>query len=1053
MRLLLRDLQPGHDYAVQVRSDVGDAVSAWSPKLEFTATVNDVKPAVPQNVQVTAIGGDTFVVTWDAVTEKVNGKPLRTLKDYRIRVTSDLPKYIGDQMTYRRTPERFEFLISMNREVFPHEGATRVGFEVRAEDTSGVKGDYSEIIYGEMNQPDPPIIDSAEGIVDGIDIKWHSDDVTVTKYKVYIGQENGFEPTLDNLVWEGDATAYTYMTGTYFEHHIAVTALNDLNVESQPAYAVATPISPFVWDDQPPAIPTNFVVTPYTEEGKTGFSASWDWTTDMENPENDDLAGFRLRGRRTNAPVNPMYTEWFTNNPTLDPADNPFQEYIYDIYRIVGPEVRDTKVPIDNNFQSYTFELQAFDETQNGTEWVTTTAGAGDGAPPGAPTVNVRSDQSSLNFEIGGTLEADVDGGYGVWHYSVSSDPAFPVEEPPVTFNYDTGNKALVITGLISNTTYHYKVSVTDAEGLTSSETTGSVDTLAFPLPPGPKNGKVPAQTTGLSTEALLGSVLIEWDAVTTDEDGEAQSDESPIFYEVHGSTTTGFTPDETTLITQAGGTAAQVAKIAGSTIDFNTIYYFKVIAKDADGLGASSAEVSGTSRQVEGEEVESISAGKITTGSLASAVITMGPGGVIESDNYVAGTSGYQLSEAGLIIHDGTVSASAISAGTISGTTINVGAGGVINVDSTAEIKSNNYSAGSTGWRLGSTGLEINDGSMSASNITGGYLSAGIIYVSSGGGIYDANGYWSITPSSINIQNGSINAAAITSGTLRSNTYSVDENGNTNSSYWAWSFDKQGDAVLGNAYVRGRLVVGSGAIQSSYYYPGSSGWSIDDNGLVYFNNATISAGNFKSQNSGNRVELGDTGGNDEVDELRMWNSGTVSSIRNPSHQPGSIYISLYGGGSFTFDQSSDGHNYMQGGSFRGRIKFTTGGNDEIQMRTSSDGGYADMRANRVTYAVLDQQSFAKYKDDVEQTEIVDPAKILKTNGMHKWTWKDSNAKGQGLLADKMPEFLQTETGFDMTATVGFLWESLSQAYTRIEKLEREIEKVAPGLDKTAGSD
>jgi hypothetical protein len=96
-----------------------------------------------------------------------------------------------------------------------------------------------------------------------------------------------------------------------------------------------------------------------------------------------------------------------------------------------------------------------------------------------------------------------------------------------------------------------------------------------------------------------------------------------------------------------------------------------------------------------------------------------VGTGGAIQSTGFNAST-GFQLSSSGLIIRGAgnTVDASVLKGGTITGTTINVGAGGVLNVDSTASIKSNNYLAGSSGYSLGSAGLELNDGTVDAKTL-----------------------------------------------------------------------------------------------------------------------------------------------------------------------------------------------------------------------------------------------------------------------------------------------------------------------------------------------
>jgi hypothetical protein len=94
-----------------------------------------------------------------------------------------------------------------------------------------------------------------------------------------------------------------------------------------------------------------------------------------------------------------------------------------------------------------------------------------------------------------------------------------------------------------------------------------------------------------------------------------------------------------------------------------------------------------------------------------------IGAGGAIQSTGYNPGVTGFKLSNTGLVVEGAgnTISASAMKAGTITATTINIGATGVLNIDSTGVVKSNNYAAGTTGYQLSNTGLEINDGSIDA--------------------------------------------------------------------------------------------------------------------------------------------------------------------------------------------------------------------------------------------------------------------------------------------------------------------------------------------------
>lgn len=123
-------------------------------------------------------------------------------------------------------------------------------------------------------------------------------------------------------------------------------------------------------------------------------------------------------------------------------------------------------------------------------------------------------------------------------------------------------------------------------------------------------------------------------------------------------------------------------------------------------------------SEQVGSAVIANLDAGKLTANSAFVTTLNVGTGGVIQSAGYTGGgTSGFQLSTAGLTIKGtgNVIDASVLKGGTITGTTINVGASGILNIDSTAVVKSNNYAVNSTGYQLTNTSLEINDGSIDA--------------------------------------------------------------------------------------------------------------------------------------------------------------------------------------------------------------------------------------------------------------------------------------------------------------------------------------------------
>jgi hypothetical protein len=110
------------------------------------------------------------------------------------------------------------------------------------------------------------------------------------------------------------------------------------------------------------------------------------------------------------------------------------------------------------------------------------------------------------------------------------------------------------------------------------------------------------------------------------------------------------------------------------------------------------------------------------------------------------------------------------------------------------------------------------------------------------GGGYIESSNYgagvgFRIDEDSITIHDGNIDGQAISTGIIHSNQPALDADGNPIIGEWAWSIDLEGDAVLGNAMVRGNLVVGAATggvisvMQSGNYVPGTQGWQLRSDG------------------------------------------------------------------------------------------------------------------------------------------------------------------------------------------------------------------------------
>jgi hypothetical protein len=150
-------------------------------------------------------------------------------------------------------------------------------------------------------------------------------------------------------------------------------------------------------------------------------------------------------------------------------------------------------------------------------------------------------------------------------------------------------------TGLAASTTYYYVVEAADADGASAASTQASAKTSAASC------SAVPSVPTGLTATASSSSAIgLSWSAVTPPANCSISS------YSVYGSTTSGFTPSSSNLITSTTGTTYSNTGLAASTT-----HYYVVEAVDADGSSAASAQQSATTQAASGSsEVVAIACG-----------------------------------------------------------------------------------------------------------------------------------------------------------------------------------------------------------------------------------------------------------------------------------------------------------------------------------------------------------------------------------------------------------------------------------------------------------
>ena len=132
-------------------------------------------------------------------------------------------------------------------------------------------------------------------------------------------------------------------------------------------------------------------------------------------------------------------------------------------------------------------------------------------------------------------------------------------------------------------------------------------------IPPGAStDGDPPAISPAASVQGGIRSLFATWSVV---------ANHDPVVYEVHVSTSSGFTPSPATYAGETGGTLFVIRTLPG-TVDpplYGTVYYVRIIARDFDGAAAAGVEGSGTPAEADTADiaVEAITADRIRVNSL----------------------------------------------------------------------------------------------------------------------------------------------------------------------------------------------------------------------------------------------------------------------------------------------------------------------------------------------------------------------------------------------------------------------------------------------------
>jgi fibronectin type 3 domain-containing protein len=450
----------------------------------------------------------------------------------------------------------------------------------------------TSISPSDAQAPTAPGSLTANGSLTSASLNWtaSTDNVGVVRYNVYRSTTSGFTPSAANRIAQPTGTSFTdtgLAAGTYYYKVTAEDAAGNLSAPSNEASAL-------VGDMTPPSAPGTL-----SANGGVGTAAlSWGTATDNVGVVRYDVY------RSTTSGFTPSAANRIAQPTGTSYTDSPLSLGTY-YYKVAAEDAAGNVGPPSNEASA------------------TATA---DATPPTAPANLAAS-------VVGGTVNLTWTGStdnVGVVRYDVYRDTtqgftpsaANRIAQPTGTTYSDSSIFALG--------TYYYKVLAEDAAGNLSQPSNEASAAIADTTPP--------STPGGLAGTVNGSSVALSWTA-STDNVGVVR-------YNVHRSTTSGFTPSAANRIAQPTGTSYTDAGLAVGT------YFYKVTAEDAAGnLSAPSAQASAT---IPDTTVPSTPTNLNATGGAGQAALTWTAAtdnvGVVRYNVHRSTTSGFTPSTANRI-------------------------------------------------------------------------------------------------------------------------------------------------------------------------------------------------------------------------------------------------------------------------------------------------------------------------------------------------------------------------------------------------------------------
>lgn len=829
-RLLLRDLTPGTSYKVQLRAVGNDSVSQWSRRFNLSATTDSTAPDVPAWAVSGdfVVNGDTFVATWQALNFALDQN--KDFDHYEVEFSDGTTAVV-----VRTTNTSHTLTFDQNRIYFSTPKAS-VYARVRAVDAVGNPSAWTSQKNAVNAAPNAPASISTTALVESISVAWTpaaSPDLDLVGYKLQVSTTSNTTGFSD--IYTGPDLSYVHNTIMFTTNHwFRVYAVDKFgSLSSATTSGAIKPKSTFIIDTTPPAAPTTVTPTASynTSTAESYIDLSWTAVTDS------DLQDYIIQYGQVSGSVETVVIDKSVTTARL----------------VVVPG------------QSYYISVAARDYSGNvssstaATGNPITAAKASAPSTPSAPTNATNTLQIQVSHAgtkaAGGTLEKWV--AYYEVYAGTAANPTTLIGTIPASTLDRSGSEVFDIPASAGTGTSQNWITRVKAVDIWGQKSGYSADSSAASVPLISTTNIGDAQITNAKINDLAVNKLTAGSGFVNDLIVKSKftlGDASTVGYiesydYTSSSGTTGFQFSKNGLIIKTGTIEAVALNIqAGQNI---------VPARQASFEGISSSYALGNGwYAVNGSFLGAINTTGGKFGPQKFGAI-WGSQAANVSIGFANSSTDYNIpTEAGKTY---IFSLYAYGPNTINSTLkIKWSNGTVTTLDSktltgtnTATDTTRNY--GTATAPTGTTGCQVIWETTTQSLASG--VSIDGIQVEEKFGGSNLPSSWT-PPGATTIDGGLIRTGSVVSSTL-----AKDVNGNDITGVPAWSINTAGNAIFGDALIRGKLVMGItgdytnsistdangnvyedtsklagiGSIQSYNYVPGTSGWAVRSNGYAEF--------------------------------------------------------------------------------------------------------------------------------------------------------------------------------------------------------------------------